>query len=207
MTPTDRLDDAFALARALHACHVRKGTQIPYLVHLMSVSAIVMEHGGTEDEAIAALLHDAIEDQGGTTARAKILERFGEDVTAIVDGCTDADTIPKPPWRERKEAYVAHIADAAASVRRVSAADKLHNARAILGDYRNEEIGNALWGRFNADREEILWYYRALADAFTRAESTSLTCELERTVAELELLVATRDALPIIERGVARGTD
>ena len=159
-----------------------------------------------EDQAIAALLHDAIEDQGaGGATRTDIERRFGPAVVAIHDGCTDADTIPKPPWRERKEAYVAHIAGASASVRLVWAADKLHNVRAILGDYRNEEIGNALWGRFNADREEILWYYRALADAFTRAESTPLTRELERTVAELELLVTTRDALPLVERGVARG--
>jgi len=192
MTLTDRLDHAFTFARVLHDGHERKGTSIPYLAHLMSVSALVLEHGGTEDEAIAALLHDAIEDQGGATARAEILERFGEAVSAIVDGCTDSDTTPKPPWRPRKETYIAHLAEATTSVRLVSAADKLHNARAILSDHR--KIGDALWSRFNVGPGEIVWYYRALANAFTAAGSTPLTRELERTVSELARL-----APPLVE--------
>lgn len=195
MTPTHRLDDAFAFVRALHSGHRRKGTETPYLAHLMSVSAIVLEHGGTEEEAIAALLHDAIEDQGGAAARTEILARFGKDVAAIVVGCTDSDETPKPPWRPRKEAYVAHIAGASASVRLVSTADKLHNARAILGDHR--EVGDALWSRFNVAPEEILWYYRALVNAFAAAGSKPLTRELERAVVELERLT-----LPPVEPAI-----
>lgn len=189
MTLTTRFDDALVYARQLHAGQIRKGTTIPYVAHLLGVTAIVLEHGGTEDEAIAALLHDAIEDQGGDTTRAEIRHRFGDAVVAIVDGCTDAETIPKPPWRERKETYVAHIAEASPLVRLVSAADKLYNARAILADYRS--LGDALWDRFNGGREGTLWYYRALVDAFRAVATSPLVEELDRTVSELERLVAT----------------
>jgi len=146
----------------------------------------VLEDGGGEDEAIAGLLHDAVEDQGGAPTRAEIRRRFGDRVTAIVDGCTDADTVPKPPWRARKERYVAHVKEAPADVRRVSAADKLHNARAILADYRAH--GEALWSRFNGGREGTLWYYRALIGAYREAatEPSGLLDELERVVSELE---------------------
>ena len=188
MIPSPRLDEAFAFASRLHAGQVRKGTTIPYLSHLLAVTAIVLECGGGEDEAIAALLHDAIEDQGGSAIRAEIRHRFGEHVVAIVDGCTDAETVPKPPWRQRKEAYVAHVGDASPSVRLVSAADKLHNARSILADYRR--FGEALWDRFRGGRDGTLWYYRALVDAFRAVESTPLIEELERTVRELERLAA-----------------
>jgi len=181
-----RFDDALVYARRLHADQVRKGTAIPYVSHLLAVSSIVLDHGGTEDEAIAALLHDAIEDQGGDAARAEIRRRFGEAVVAIVDGCTDAETIPKPPWRARKERYIAHLAVASPSVRLVSAADKLHNARAILADYRH--LGDVLWDRFNGGRMGTLWYYRGLVDGFRAVESTALVDELDRTVTELERL-------------------
>ena len=165
-----RFDEAFAYASRLHACQQRKGTDIPYLAHLLAVTAIVLEYGGGEDEAIAALLHDAIEDQGGPATRAEIRHRFGEHVVDIVDGCTDAETVPKPPWRQRKEAYVAHVGDASSSVRLVSAADKLHNARSILADYR--QLGEALWDRFRGGRDGTLWYYRALVDAFRAVDAT-----------------------------------
>ncbi len=188
MTLSPRFDDALVFASRLHAGQVRKGGDIPYISHLLAVTAIVLEHEGDEDEAIAALLHDAIEDQGGAKARAEIRRRFGENVVAIVDGCTDAETIPKPPWQERKEAYVAHVGDASASVRLVSAADKLHNARSILADYR--QLGDALWNRFRGGRDGTLWYYRALVDAFRAVESTPLVEELERTVSELERLAS-----------------
>jgi (p)ppGpp synthase/HD superfamily hydrolase len=188
MIPMYRLEEALTYASRLHAGQVRKGSDIPYLSHLLAVTAIVLEHGGGEDEAIAALLHDAVEDQGGAATRAEILRRFGENIVAIVDGCTDAETVPKPPWRERKEAYVAHIGGASPSVRLVSAADKLHNARAILADYRR--LGDALWVRFRGGRDGTLWYYRALVDAFRAAEITPLVEELERTVSELERLAA-----------------
>ncbi len=188
MIPSPRFDEALTFASRLHAGQVRKGSTIPYLSHLLAVTAIVMDCGGGEDEAIAALLHDAIEDQGGPATRAEIRRRFGEHVVAIVDGCTDAETVPKPPWRQRKEAYVAHVGDASPSVRLVSAADKLHNARSILVDYR--WLGEALWDRFRGGRDGTLWYYRALVDAFRAAELTPLVEELERTVGELERLAA-----------------
>src|SRR5712692_6587815 len=102
----------------------------------MAVAGLALEYGGGEDEAIAALLHDAVEDQGGETTRAEILRRFGPRVTEIVDGCTDTSQSPKPPWHARKEAYIAHVRVASASVRLVSACDKLHNARSLAMDYR-----------------------------------------------------------------------
>lgn len=177
---------ALDYARQLHSQQVRKGTQTPYIAHLLSVSALVLEDGGDEDEAIAALLHDAIEDQGGTATRAEILHRFGSRVTAIVDGCTDAETIPKPPWRSRKLAYLQHLQTASAEVLRVSNADKLHNARATLSDYR--QLGEELWPRFNGGKEGTLWYYRILADTFARLRVGPLVDELLRAVAELEYL-------------------
>lgn len=187
-TLSSRFDTALVYASYLHRDQLRKGGSIPYISHLLAVTAIVLEHGGTEDEAIAALLHDAVEDRGGPATRELILEEFGQAVVAIVDGCTDADTIPKPPWRERKEAYIAHVADASASVRLVSAADKLHNARAILADYQQQ--GDRLWCRFKGGRDGTLWYYRTLADIFQEAETTPLTEELQQTVAELERVTA-----------------
>jgi GTP pyrophosphokinase len=186
-TLSPRFDDALVYAHRLHVGHTRKGSGIPYISHLLAVTAIVLEHGGTEDEAIAALLHDAIEDQGGPATRAEIHRRFGENVRAIVDGCTDAETVPKPEWRPRKEAYIAHIRHASPSIRLVSASDKLHNARAILNDYRQH--GETLWSRFNGGRDGTLWYYRALVNTFREAGSTPLIEELERTVCELERLV------------------
>ncbi|CAA9538008.1 MAG: GTP pyrophosphokinase [uncultured Thermomicrobiales bacterium] len=189
MTPSARFTDALVYATRLHADQRRKGTAIPYVAHLLAVTAIVLEHGGGEDEAIAALLHDAVEDQGGAATREAIRRWYGEAVVAIVDGCTDAETIPKPPWRARKEAYVAHLRHASPSVRLVSAADKLHNARSILADYR--QLGEALWDRFTGGRDGTLWYYRALVDALTAAGRTPLVDELERTVREVERLAGT----------------
>ena len=183
-----RFDDALTYAARLHRAQVRKGFGIPYITHLLAVAAIVGEHGGTEDEVIAALLHDAVEDQGGQPRLAEIRARFGDAVAAIVWGCTDADTVPKPPWRERKDAYVAHLAAASPSIRLVSSADKLHNARAILLDLRT--LGPALWDRFTGGRDGSLWYYRALADAFLRLSPGPLADELARAVAEIERLAA-----------------
>jgi GTP pyrophosphokinase len=188
MLLSTRFEEALVFATRLHREQVRKGTTIPYISHLLGVASIVLEHGGNEDEAIAALLHDAIEDQGGASTREEIRRRFGHTVVAIVDDCTDADVIPKPPWRMRKEAYIAHIAHATPSVRLVSAADKLHNARAILTDYRI--LGNALWRRFHGGKEGTLWYYRALVNAFRATGTTSLIEELDRVVSEIERLNA-----------------
>jgi hypothetical protein len=164
---TARFQDALGYAAGLHAEQTRKGTKVPYVSHLLAVSALVLEAGGDEDEAIAALLHDAIEDQGGDRTREAIRQRFGERVTRIVDGCTDTDLIPKPPWRERKEQYVAHVRHAPPDVRRVSVADKLHNARTILADLRRE--GPSTFDRFKGGRDGTLWYYRALLEAYRAA--------------------------------------
>jgi (p)ppGpp synthase/HD superfamily hydrolase len=194
MKLTQRFNEALVFASELHAKQIRKGADIPYVSHLLAVASIVLEHGGGEDEAIAALLHDAIEDQaqhnGGAEAlRRKIREKFGDIVAEIVDGCTDADTYPKPPWCERKERYLVHIRQAPHSVRLVSAADKLHNARAILSDYRT--LADELWSRFNAGKGDQLWYYRELVKAFRDAGSSSLIDELDRVVTELEKLTNT----------------
>lgn len=192
MRLSDRFGSALTLAHELHAGQVRKGTAIPYVSHVLAVAGIVLDHGGDEDEAIAALLHDAVEDCGGAPVLAEIRHLFGDRVAGIVAACSDTDQIPKPPWQARKEAYLAHLRDAPASVRLVSAADKLHNARAILADYR--EIGEALWARFNATKAQTLWYYRALVEAFAAHGSSSLVLELARTVEEIERLAGGRMA-------------
>jgi len=184
-----RFREALIFAAQLHATQTRKGTNIPYIAHLLAVAAIALEYGAGEVEATAALLHDAVEDQGGLPMLERIRELFGADVAAIVDGCTDSYTEPKPAWRKRKEDYIAHIADTSPSVRLVSCADKLHNARAILADLRTH--GETVWSRFKGGRDGTLWYYRALADALTEAEKNSLTEELERVVTEVEKLSAT----------------
>ena len=186
MELSSRFEEALGLASNLHAGQMRKGTQIPYVAHLLGVAGIALDYGADEDEAIAALLHDAVEDQGGASTREVIRARFGERVATIVDGCTDTDVLPKPPWRERKEDYVAHVRGASPSVRLVSAADKLHNARAILADYR--VLGEALWDRFTGERDGTLWYYRALVEAFHAAGPSPLVDELDRVVADLERL-------------------
>jgi (p)ppGpp synthase/HD superfamily hydrolase len=183
---TNRFAEAFAYAEALHSRQIRKGTRIPYVSHLMSVAALVLEDGGDEDEAIAGLLHDAVEDQGGQPTLDEIRRRFGERVARIVWGCTDSDVVPKPPWRERKERYVAHIREAEPEVRRVSSADKLHNARSILADYR--VLGDELWSRFTASKDETLWYYRSLVEAFRAAGGGRLVNELDIVVSKLERL-------------------
>lgn len=187
---TTRFEEAFSFARRLHATQKRKGTEIPYIAHLLSVAAIVIEDGGDEDQAIAGLLHDAVEDQGGRKTLEEIQRRFGERVAGIVDGCSDAETLPKPPWLARKRRYVEHIRTAPPEIRRVSSADKLHNARAILADYRHE--GERLWERFKGGRNGTLWYYRALVQAFQAAGSSRIVEELDRVVTELEQLASER---------------
>lgn len=183
---TERFERALLHATREHADQERKGSGVPYISHLLAVCALTIEYGGGEDEAIAALLHDAIEDQGGPAARSAILHEFGARVTEIVDGCTDSDESPKPPWRARKEAYIRHIAEASPSVRLVSACDKLHNARSLVMDYR--VCGEALWSRFAGGRQGTLWYYRAMVGALRSAGSGAVVEELDRVVMELERL-------------------
>ncbi|MDZ7962243.1 MAG: HD domain-containing protein [Aulosira sp. DedQUE10] len=185
---SERFTAALTYATELHAKQVRKGSGVPYIAHLLGVASIALEYGANEDEAIAALLHDAIEDQGGAATREEIRRRFGDNVTAIVDGCTDADTTPKPPWRERKEAYIAHLPTASPSVLLVSAADKIYNSQSILKDYR--DCGESLWQRFQGGREGTLWYYRTLVDTFKNTGPTAMVDELERVVLELEALAS-----------------
>jgi GTP pyrophosphokinase len=182
-----RFDQALVYAHQLHARQTRKGTAIPYIGHLLAVTSIVIENGGTEDEVIAALLHDAIEDAGGDSIRRVIRERFGENVLEIVEGLTDTDQTPKPPWRARKEAYIAHLSEASSSVLLVSLADKIHNTGSILRDLRNE--GEDVWSRFTGGKDGSLWYYRALIEAFrARGQFVTLVDELDRVVTELERL-------------------
>lgn len=180
-----RFEQALVYAHKLHRKQTRKGGNIPYISHLLSVAALVLENGGDEDEAIAALLHDAVEDQGGKATREVILNMFGERVTEIVDGCTDADTIPKPPWRERKEQYIARLRHASSSARRVALADKLHNARSILRDLSRD--GEATWDKFKGGKSGTLWYYRTVLEVFLESDPDSwLVQELNRVVGEFE---------------------
>ena len=192
---TKKYEEALTFANRLHNQQYRKGTTIPYISHLIAVSSLVLEAGGNEDEAIGALLHDSIEDcgfdyPGGTKMlREDIRKRFGDTVLEIVEHCTDADEIPKPPWRERKQSYINAIATKPDNALLVSCADKLHNARAILSDYRT--LGEPLWDRFKGGRES-LWYYRSLVAAFKDAGRISgpLLDELERIVGELHSLAS-----------------
>ena len=193
----ERFDRALALASELHRRHWRKGTTIPYVAHLLGVASLVLEHGGDEDEAAAALLHDAVEDQGGAPTLARIRAELGDAVADTVSAVSDTDVTPKPPWRERKERYLAHLRDASASARLVSAADKLHNARAIVLDLR--VLGATLWDRFAGGRDGTLWYYRSLVEAMRAPRTSSgggppaaLLDELGRTVGEMERLAAVQ---------------
>jgi (p)ppGpp synthase/HD superfamily hydrolase len=187
-TLSERFEKALVYAAVVHAGQTRKGTGIPYIGHLIGVTGIALEYGANEDEAIGALLHDAAEDAGGAGRIEDIRVRFGENVAKIVEGCTDTVITPKPPWRERKEKYIAHIKHVDASTILVSAADKLHNTRAILRDLRRD--GDALWSRFRGGKEGSLWYYRALVSAFRPHGDSDLIDELDRVVSEIEKLAA-----------------
>jgi (p)ppGpp synthase/HD superfamily hydrolase len=191
----DRFLQAFDYAFEKHAGQTRKASSVPYIAHLMGVAALVLEFGGDEDMAIAALLHDVVEDCGGAPMLKEVEQMFGTRVAKIVEGCTDSDTHPKPPWRERKENYIRHLKAADAETRLVSAADKLHNVRAIVADYR--EVGESVWARFSGGREGTLWYYRTLLEEFLRDKPNRLIRELEITICELEALA---------ERGATRSS-
>jgi len=186
---TPRFICALEYAMLLHGNDVRKGTSIPYVAHLFGVCALVLLDGGTEEEAIGALLHDALEDHPKETSREEIRQRFGEKVLSIIDGCTDTPVNyqggEKPPWRQRKEEYLEHLAQAEPERLRVSLADKLDNIRAVLADYR--QIGDDLWRRFNAGKDDQLWYFRRLREVFRTAGANGfLFMEFKRTVSELE---------------------
>jgi (p)ppGpp synthase/HD superfamily hydrolase len=179
-----RFEQALLLATRKHAGQTRKASQVPYISHLLGVASFVLEAGGDEDLAVAALLHDVVEDCGGVPMLKEVRRRFGRRVAHIVDGCTDTYEEPKPPWYERKGKYLKRLRTEDADVRLVSAADKLHNVGTILRDYR--ETGESIWERFRGKRDGTLWYYRALADEFQRTRGNRLVNELERRVRELE---------------------
>lgn len=178
---TKRFDEAFAYAHLLHRDQTRKGTAVPYISHLMSVASLVVEHGGSEDQAIAGLLHDGPEDQGGRETLEEIRSRFGEAVAAIVSDCTDSWVEPKPRWRERKEAYIAVLPGKPVASLLVSLADKTHNAEAILSDYHT--LGDSLWDRFTGGADGTRWYYTSICGILQQTMPGPLSDRLARAVA------------------------
>jgi GTP pyrophosphokinase len=182
----NRFQEALIYAARLHAGQMRKRSSVPYFAHLLGVTALVLEDGGNEDEAIAALLHDAVEDQGGLDTLADIKEKFGEKVAAIVLEVSDSTSQPKPPWEERKSAYIESIQGASPSAIRVSLADKVYNARSIMRDLQNE--GERVWEKFNGGKKGTIWYYEQLLIEFSRCSSGSLVLDLERCVREIKSL-------------------
>ena len=191
MMLTRRFTEAAEYARAHHEADVRKSTTIPYLSHLLAVSALVIENGRSEPQAIAALLHDVVEDGGGEAALAEIADRFGSDVAAIVAGCSDTTAAVKEDWQVRKDRYLEHLELAGPDVLLVSASDKVHNAASILADLR--EHGHQTWARFNRGPQHQLWYYGALRDVFLRRLPGRLADELDRTVRDINRLLDPAD--------------
>jgi GTP pyrophosphokinase len=183
-----RLAEAITYALDIHAAQLRKGTDTPYIGHLLGVAGLVLEHGGDEEQAMAAVLHDAIEDCG-VEQEAIIVGRFGKRVGAIVQGCTDSDTTPKRPWQERKDAYIKHLKEADPDILLVSCADKLHNARAILTDLQT--YGPEVFNRFKAGKDGTLWYYQTLAKVFSDRLRTPLSRDLSSVVRKIETICAT----------------
>ncbi|QUS61633.1 bifunctional (p)ppGpp synthetase/guanosine-3',5'-bis(diphosphate) 3'-pyrophosphohydrolase [Synechocystis sp. PCC 7339] len=157
---TDRFSDALVLANQLHAEQYRKGSRVPYVSHLLGVTALVLEMGGNEDEAIAALLHDAVEDQGGMETLTMIEHQFGQTVAALIRACSDSTTVPKPPWEQRKQEHLAKMRQVSLAVLKISLADTLHNARTIAIDLRRH--GDEIWQEFNRGKSGILWYYQSI---------------------------------------------
>jgi (p)ppGpp synthase/HD superfamily hydrolase len=189
---TQRFEEALVYAFRLHAEQVRKGSQTPYVAHLLGVANIVLNYGGDEDQAIAALLHDAVEDQGGRARLEEIRQNFGEEVAEIVAGCTDAWETPKPPWRKRKEAYLQHLKTAPPGVVLVSCADKIDNARSTLRDYRR--VGEPFWSHFRGGKTGTLWYYHNLVQILREVCMLPIALELAQVVSEIEQEVARQSA-------------
>jgi (p)ppGpp synthase/HD superfamily hydrolase len=185
---TERFERALSLAATLHGAQARKGSDTPYLSHLLQVAGIALENGADEDEAIAALLHDAVEDQGGPPTLERIRAEYGPRIADIVDACSDTDAEPKPPWRARKEAHIARLEHADRSVLLVYASDKLANLRSLLRDWH--EHGEGVWSRFRGGREGTIWYFRTLAALFARRLPGPLAAELERELRTAEGLGA-----------------
>ncbi len=179
-----RFQNALSYAFRLHRGQYRKRTRIPYIAHLLAVAGLVLEYGGDEDLAIAALLHDAVEDQGGEKTLEQIRRRFGHRVASVVEECSDRLTVRKPPWRARKRVYLVHLRTASDGARLVSLADKVHNAGMIVKDLGF--VGDRVWTRFGGGKNGTLWYYRSLADVFRRTHApASLVEELTRLVSRM----------------------
>jgi (p)ppGpp synthase/HD superfamily hydrolase len=191
---TRRFDEALVYASDVHRAQRKKGTAVPYVAHLLGVASLVLEDGGDEDQSIAALLHDAVEDQGGAPRLDEIRGRFGPRVAGIVEACSDSDVIPKPPWLARKRAYIRHLRGAPDEVLRVSGADKLYNARAVLADFR--VAGDAVFARFTGGKAGTLWYYGCLVNVFSARRPGPLSDELARVVEALRSLAAPGLAWP-----------
>ncbi len=189
MQLTDRFESALVYASHIHAAQRRKGSNTPYIAHLLGVAALALEAGADEDQAIAALLHDAVEDQGGQGRLSDIRARYGQRVADMIADCTDADTVPKPPWRERKEQYLSSLGAKSLDSLSVSLADKTYNAEAIVTDL--ETIGEAVWSRFNAGRDEVIWYYQSLTRVFEQ-RLPAASKRLARAVALMQANGLTR---------------
>ena len=183
----ERFVDALGYATRVHSGQLRGSDEQPYIAHLLRVTGLVIQDGGSEDEAIAALLHDAVEDQGGLERLADIRERYGDVVADIVDECTDSYGDPKPPWRRRKEAYIRSLDDASHGALVVSLADKLDNTRGMIRGYRIR--GSEQWSRTGKNAEDVRWYYGTLAERFSELRPGPLADELSRTVEELDCLL------------------
>ena len=182
---TPKFVEALGYAAEKHATQTRKAGEVPYLGHLLSVAGLVIEADGTETQAIAALLHDAAEDQGGERTLAEIGQKFGADVASIVAECSDTFEAPKPPWRGRKERYIQHLREASDDAVLVSLADKLDNARAILRDFRAH--GNEVWQRFSVQDPQLhLWYYRSLLEVYSQRAHSWMVGELHDVIDALE---------------------
>src|SRR4051812_15762467 len=194
---SERFDDALLYASRQHREQLRKGSRVPYMTHLMSVSALVLEHGGTEDQAIAALLHDAVEDapsgQGGAVI-TEIREKFGNAVADMVLACSDGlndSGERRGTWQERKQAYVDGLPHKALDALLVTAADKTHNGLCIAADVRR--YGPGFWSTFNAGPEELVWYYTSVRDVVAeRLPDTSIADSLDGAVADLELVATPK---------------
>ena len=187
---SSRFVEALRFAFELHKLQTRKTNKVPYFAHLMSVAALVLEAGGDEDQAIAALLHDAVEDQGGRKTLLEIQRRFGNHVAEMVDGCTDSYTYPKDPWRKRKEKYIQRLETVSPEARLVSLADKLHNTRSILRDLSID--GDTTWGKFKGGKEGTIWYYHTLVKIFKRMDNNFLVDELYQVVSQIERISNNR---------------
>lgn len=189
MVLSERFSQAFEFAHQLHQAQTRKRAQVPYISHLMGVSALVLRYGGSEDEAIAALLHDAAEDQGGDIVLEYIRNKFGDTVAHIVKGCSDTTQIPKPPWKERKVKYVEHLRSTDAETLIVAASDKLYNALDCVRTHA--VIGEQLWDLFRASREETKWYYRSIAEVLAdrKHEFPRLVPLFNETIRVISVLV------------------